>query len=222
MTRAHVNITLVKRKPTSPHFIDRTGQHFGSYLVTGLRGFRGRQSCWNVRCVHCGHKRVAFGNILTQKKNLCRCQSNLPTATRNLRNDPVYRAWLRIRRHSKQEGIALCKRWQSFEVFRSDVGKRPSSKHQLQRIDTAQGFRPSNCRWATRKQIVGCEPHVRMITANGTTLNMTDWAKRLQMSPEAMRKRVDKCVEHGVDVCEAVTTPKGEKMPSFSRRPRTR
>ena len=37
------------------------------------------------------------------------------------------------------------------------------------------------------------------------------------MSPEAMRKRVDKCVEHGVDLSEAVTTPKGEKMPSFSR-----
>lgn len=49
-------------------------------------------------------------------------------------------------------GVNVCKRWEDFNNFLEDMGKRPSSKHSIDRIDNNKGYTPSNCRWATIKQ----------------------------------------------------------------------
>lgn len=45
-------------------------------------------------------------------------------------------------------GIAVCDRWQSFENFIGDMGRRPEGGT-LERVDNSRGYEPGNCVWAT-------------------------------------------------------------------------
>lgn len=48
-------------------------------------------------------------------------------------------------------GVAICERWMTFENFLADMGAPPEGTS-LDRIDTNQGYGPSNCRWATASE----------------------------------------------------------------------
>jgi hypothetical protein len=50
-------------------------------------------------------------------------------------------------------GIKVCEEWRGvdgFQKFFDHVGKRPSNKHSIDRIDVNKDYEPGNVRWATR------------------------------------------------------------------------
>jgi hypothetical protein len=79
-------------------------------------------------------------------------------------HSPEYQAWLNMRRRCydpKQEsfsyyggrGITVCERWKNhYDSFLLDMGRKPSPKHSLDRIEGKKGYSPKNCRWATAKE----------------------------------------------------------------------
>lgn len=109
----------------------------------------------------------------------------------NKKTMPEYRAWkgMKARCYSpcnakmgkyKELGITVCDRWiNDFEAFYQDMGRRPSSSHSLDRIDTLKGYSPDNCRWVT--QDIQCKNRGSfnlIFTYQGESLVLKDWARK--------------------------------------------
>lgn len=88
-------------------------------------------------------------------------------------------------------GIKVCKRWRhSFENFYADMGKRPSSKYSIERNNGNAGYKPSNCRWATRKEQNSNQRRNIRLTYNGETKILSDWARTIGIDPKALQVRI--------------------------------
>lgn len=114
--------------------------------------------------------------------------------THNKRHTPEYLIWahMKTRCYNKNyklyhcyggRGIIVCDRWlNSFENFISDMGKRPTSKHSLDRFPNQNGiYEPENCRWATPKEQQGNRRNNKWIEHNGKRMIQADWARELNM-----------------------------------------
>lgn len=58
------------------------------------------------------------------------------------------------------KGIKVCERWRVFSNFLADMGERPEGTS-IDRVDSARGYEPSNCRWATNSVQMKNRPNFR-------------------------------------------------------------
>jgi len=132
----------------------------------------------------------------------------------NASRSPEYDIWcgIKSRCHTQSAtgydrygalGIVVCAGWRhNFVAFYADMGPRPSDDHEIDRIDGACNYScghceecvannwPANCRWLTKPQQARNRRSNRMITANGETLCLADWAKKMGVSFGMMLARV--------------------------------
>lgn len=96
--------------------------------------------------------------------------------------EPEFRAWSNMRKRCRDPrfapwygGVEVCPQWDSsYEQFLADVGRRPSPKHSLDRIDPAGHYEPGNVRWADKAtQSRNTKPH----RTSKTGIRGVTWSK---------------------------------------------
>lgn len=101
-------------------------------------------------------------------------------------------------------GITVCERWRaSYLAFLADVGRRPTPKHTIGRIDNDGHYCPENCEWQTREQQASNRRSNRFVTHDGVTLTIAQWAKKLGIDRSTLHWRLGRS---GWPVERALTT----------------
>lgn len=72
-------------------------------------------------------------------------------------------------------GIRICRRWQKFENFFADVGKAPTLKHTIDRINNNRGYYPGNVRWATPLEQGRNTRRSRFVIIAGLKKTLSEW-----------------------------------------------
>lgn len=100
-------------------------------------------------------------------------------------------------------GIRVCDRWLTFENFFADMGERQKGMT-LDRIDVDGDYEPANCAWSTRKQQGRNKRNNRLITHDGRTMCLAEWAEAAGMTTQVLGDRIGKL---GWNFSEAISRP---------------
>ncbi len=114
---------------------------------------------------------------------------------------PEYRCWKAIKtrcynRNYKQyedyggRGIRVCRRWLvSFENFLTDMGRKPSPEHSIQREDNDGDYAPDNCLWATDAEQRRNRRTNVWVVIGGRKQCVTDWLREFGTPEPTYRYR---------------------------------
>ena len=98
-------------------------------------------------------------------------------------------------------GITVCDRWLKFENFYSDMGDPPEGT-QLDRRENDGNYEPGNCRWASRAIQNRNRRSNIVVSYNGQTKVLMDWATEVGIKYTTLRARI---FVHGWPVERAFT-----------------
>ena len=166
--------------------VDLTGQRFGRLLALERASSVGGHAMWLCRC-DCGQSTTARGTHLSRGLiRSCNClNTDLKKARQTKHGDTPWQqekaAEYRIWRHIKTRclnpnmpgfkywggrGISICEEWRDdYAAFLAHVGRRPSPKHSIDRINNDGHYEPGNVRWATAIE----QRHNRRSRVDGTS-----------------------------------------------------
>jgi len=189
--------------------IDLVGKKFGRLLVVKQAGKdSGGNFLWSCLC-DCGAiKNILGRNLKNGASQSCGClqrQRVVEKLTKHGRSPKkgahkIYRIWTSMIQRCTNpndggyttygaRGIKVCDRWSMFENFLADMGEVPEGC-QLDRIDNDGDYCLSNCRWVTRKQQARNRSTTHLITHDGRTQCLSDWAKELNITSTALSFRL--------------------------------
>lgn len=117
--------------------------------------------------------------------------------------DRLYRIWkaMRVRCNNPNmkeyhryggRGIKVCNEWNDYFIFQKWAYLNGyNDTLTIDRIDNDKGYFPDNCRWITIEEQQQNRSSCRMITFNGKTQNVTQWANEYNMPMWRLKKRLN-------------------------------
>lgn len=155
----------------------------------------------------CGtEKQIRISSVISGNTRSCGClidYHKLGTMgkTHGMTKSPEWRSWdsmiSRCLRKEEYKHIEICNSWKTFENFLNDMGRKPSKKHTIDRINNSKGYYPENCRWATPKEQANNRINNRVINCYGVSLTVSEWSDVLEIPQPKIRRRLRKDIsEH--------------------------
>lgn len=201
-------ITLISPPlPTDPRFRDLTGRIFGRLTIIGYAPPRGYKKYWYCQC-SCGApvKAVAATSLVQGDTQSCGCLHREATSAA-LRTHHEFKggsptpemrsfgsAKNRCTNQSNKSyasygGRGIEFRFASFEEFLAAVGRRPSPKHTLDRVNVHGHYEPGNVRWATQREQQRNRSNNALMQVNGERRPVAVWADLLGIPAQRIYSR---------------------------------
>lgn len=103
------------------------------------------------------------------------------------------------------KGITVCDEWiNSFDTFIKDMGYKPDPSYTIERVDNSKGYSKQNCKWASKQEQNSNKGNNVFITANGITLTVTEWSRKLGINHMVLRNRLKNGWSHDDTVSKPV------------------
>ena len=192
---------------------DLAGKRFGRLQVLSFKEKRGKVHYWNCRC-DCGKEVVVNGySMIHGNSRSCGClhdelsreRARKQFTTHGLSKTRLHSIWLSMRTrcnnpHAKAyqyygaRGISICSEWQNdFQTFYDwAMANGYAENLTLDRIDFNEDYCPKNCRWVTTAEQARNTRKNRLVTINGETHILCDWAKIIGINYKSLAERIDK------------------------------
>lgn len=183
---------------------------------------------WECRC-DCGNTIAARGTDLRRGLvKSCGCLRKETAAnngrtqtTHGLRNTRLYKEWIGMKTRCYNpnspsyadyggRGIEVCEEWRddfyAFFKWAMASGYDPTAVRgecTIDREDNSGNYSPENCRWITNREQQNNKRNNRLITYNGQTKTIPQWAAEVGISANTIHNRI----RRGWHAERAITEP---------------
>lgn len=203
-----------------PVFIDLTNRRFGRLTVTKRHPENNKNNriVWECIC-DCGNECLVSGANIGRSTKSCGCFAQENRVTSNIkhgkRHSRIYYVWCSIIQRCTNmkaqgykgygaQGITICDEWKSFANFlRWAEANGYDDSLSIDRTDNKLGYSPENCKWKTMKQQQNNRTNNRLLTLNGNTFTVAQWAEQLNINPRTLETRLLR----GWSIEKALTVP---------------
>lgn len=187
-------------------FIDMAGKRIGNLVVLEKVGAWDKQTWWKCLC-DCGNEKVISGGVLRQGKvKSCGCvylATRSEVARKSIAKEKhgdsfsrLYFVWNDIKsrcnnpndisfKHYGGRGISVCDEWKNdyiaFKKWSNENGYDENAtrgKCTIDRINKDGNYCPENCRWVGMKIQSNNRRNTPILTINGETAPLTEWAEK--------------------------------------------
>jgi len=183
---------------------DLTGKKFNRLtVITRADNTSSGMTCWVCKC-DCGKQKIVAGKHLKSGKiKSCGCYNHDALIKRNtkhgLTNTRLFRIWgnMKDRCYNPNKsnycyyggrGIVICEEWlDNFENFYNWAMSNGYKSHlSIDRINSNGNYEPANCRWITQKEQNNNRRDNKIITFNGETHTISEWADKLKINKHSL------------------------------------
>lgn len=196
----------------------------GGELIESVNGIRWkiRCKCGNIfiaqpsdtsgRCRECGYRHLSKARTVHGEAP----KSGIKNSSR------LYGIWLNMRSRCNNKnnkryhdyggrGITVCDEWNNYPAFKEwALANGYRDDLSIDRIDVNGGYCPENCRWATQREQMRNVRCNHLLTYNGQTRTMAEWAEFTGIKYHTLKKRINK---YGWDIGRALNYPELIDLP---------